>query len=401
MHTGAEIADLLTGKATLPAMAGLQAERCGWLIVTSSANLEAIGRVASLRGGECLVGRGAASDLRIGDRGLSRRHARLERRTSGDYFVVDLDSRNGTWLNGVRVREAVITDGDRLQLGTTGIQFSTRSWLEPEEEALCRQALVTDSLLRAQVTDRLEALGLLSAGLAHEINNPLASVSANLDWICGELPSITAGPDARRLGELQSAAKEARQALERIRVIVDDLRTFSQGGGTDGAALQDVNEILDYVLRLSAEKLERRARVVRALEEVPRIRASRARLVQLFLNLIVNACRALPPDHPHENEIRIGTRTDRRARGLVVSISDTGSGIAPEICSKIFDPFFTTKGVGDGAGLGLSVCASIVRALGGDLRVETEVGKGSTFEIRLPADVSDRSTPPRKAITLA
>lgn len=132
--------------------------------------------------------------------------------------------------------------------------------------------------------------------------------------------------------------------------------------------------------------LASRARVELELEPMPLVRGSVVRLGQVFINLLVNAAQAIPPGMADKHQIVVTTTADS-GQHVSVSISDTGSGMSPEVMRKIFDPFFTTKPVGSGTGLGLSVCRSIVESFGGEVTVQSTLGAGSTFRVRLP--VSD------------
>jgi CheY-like chemotaxis protein len=163
----------------------------------------------------------------------------------------------------------------------------------------------------------------------------------------------------------------------------------------------DVRRVLDATIEIAANEIRRRARLRRSFGDVPLAFADASRLGQVFLNLLVNAAQAFDTGHddavdPLQHEIGVVTRTDAEGR-IVVEISDTGVGIEPENLPHIFEPFFTTKPVGVGTGLGLSICRSIVAGLGGELTVESEVGRGTTFRVVLPPApsyaVMDEPTP--------
>jgi signal transduction histidine kinase/CheY-like chemotaxis protein len=238
--------------------------------------------------------------------------------------------------------------------------------------------------------DRLASLGTLAAGVAHEINNPLSYVLLNLDLVIREAAvSAPAAPFAARL-------REARAGVERVRLIVQDLKSFSRSD-TERRVPTDVRRVLDSTIEIAANEIRHRARLIRTYEEVPAVEADASRLGQVFLNLLVNASQAMVEGDASRNEIRVGTRTDA-AGHVVVEIADTGAGVAPELLSRIFEPFFTTKPVGVGTGLGLSICRDIVTALGGDITVESTIGAGTTFRVVLPAShapaaIVDEPTP--------
>jgi PAS domain S-box-containing protein len=239
---------------------------------------------------------------------------------------------------------------------------------------------------RLAVADRMAAIGTLAAGVAHEINNPLTYVLASLEQMKAALP---AGPEGT---ELRSHLGAATEGAQRVRNIVSDLSSFSHAG--DGPLMSlDVRPMLESALRMAHTLIHTRARVVRALGNVPAVRASDSRLGQVFLNLIVNAAHAISEGDVEGNEIRVTTRTDEHGRA-VVEVADTGTGIAEDLQRRIFDPFVTTKPRGAGMGLGLYICRNIVGSLGGELEVESALGKGSTFRVVLPgAGPAPRSLP--------
>jgi signal transduction histidine kinase len=237
-------------------------------------------------------------------------------------------------------------------------------------------------------TERLAALGTLAAGVAHEINNPLAYVAANLAFVAGAIDA----PDAKSAAQVREALAEAREGCERIRQIVRDLQLFSRAedAGDDGE-LVDVRAVLDSSANVVANEVRARAKLVKEYAaDVPAVSANATRLGQVFLNLILNAAQAVPEGEPDKHEVRLVARA--AGEQVIVEVRDTGQGIRPEVRARIFDPFFTTKPVGVGTGLGLSIAHRIVTALGGDLDVESEPGHGATFRVRLPAAPREAST---------
>jgi CheY-like chemotaxis protein len=235
------------------------------------------------------------------------------------------------------------------------------------------------------VSDRMASIGILAAGVAHEINNPLAVVIGNLDIAASMVEHM-----ARRLrpspelGELADVFRDGQEAAGRVRAIVQDLRLFSRAE-EDRRAAVDVHRVLDSSLRMAHAEIRHRARLVTDYGRLPRVLANESRLGQVFLNLIVNAAQAIPEGHADLNEIRIRTYPSDGDRAVVVEISDTGAGIEPEVMPRLFTPFFTTKPQGIGTGLGLAICQRIVTALGGGISVTSERGKGTMFEVRIPA----------------
>jgi signal transduction histidine kinase len=140
---------------------------------------------------------------------------------------------------------------------------------------------------------------------------------------------------------------------------------------------------LEWALRVSERQLLERARLVKALSPVPRVRGNDGRLGQVFLNLLINAAQAIPEGYAPSNIITVSTGRDERG-WVMVSVKDTGAGMLPEVARRVFEPFFTTKPVGIGTGLGLSICHGIVQAMGGEMSVESTPNFGSTFHVYLP-----------------
>lgn len=230
-----------------------------------------------------------------------------------------------------------------------------------------------------QLADRMISVGTLAAGVAHEINNPLTYVLANLGLIREELNDL--GPFNKRT-ELNALLDEAAEGAERVTQIVRDLKVFSRGDEQRADAAISVEGVIESSLNMAANELRHRARIVKDFEDLPFVRANRARLGQVFINLLINAAQAIPEGHRDENEVRILLRSEDDR--VIVAISDTGTGIADESRKRIFDPFFTTKPVGVGTGLGLPICHRIVEEIGGEISVESAPGRGSTFTVALP-----------------
>jgi signal transduction histidine kinase len=233
------------------------------------------------------------------------------------------------------------------------------------------------------VSDRMASMGTLAAGVAHEINNPLACVMANLDLAARDVIER-----AEKLGltaefnEVREELHDAREAVERIRNIVRDLKIFSRSE-EDKTGPVDIQRVMESTLRMAWNEIRHRARLVKNYGKTPLVEASESRLGQVFLNLVVNAAQAIAEGRAEDNEIRISTSTDPSG-GVVIEIADSGPGMSPEVLGRLFTPFFTTKPVGVGTGLGLSICHRIVTGFGGSIDVKSEVGKGTAFRISLP-----------------
>ena len=249
------------------------------------------------------------------------------------------------------------------------------------------------------VSDRMASVGTLAAGVAHEINNPLAAVMANLDYIAeivgqlGGSSATTMSPAMRETwirGEIKTPLDDAREAAERVRFIVRDLKVFSRSPSEELRGPVNVKAVMESSLRMAWNEIRHRARLVKDYGNVPDVDANEARLGQVFLNLIVNAAQAIPEGSADSNEIRVTTRLENKR--VVIEVTDTGPGIPPEIVNRVFDAFFTTKGVGGGTGLGLAICHRIVTDLGGELTVRSEVGVRTVFRVSLPEAVIEAVT---------
>jgi PAS domain S-box-containing protein len=235
---------------------------------------------------------------------------------------------------------------------------------------------------RLRDQQEVEATRLLMASFAHEISNPLTFVMHNLALVARETAAGARDPGAARPSVVEEAVREAIEGADRIGAIVRDMRAVPTAKD-DALRPIDVRPVLQSCVRTIQHDARRRARIALSLEELPRVEASEARLGQVFLNLLINAVQSMDAERATENELRVATYEG--AEGVaIVEIRDTGSGIAPENRSKIFEPFFTTKPAGVGSGLGLAVCRTIVRDLGGDIQVDGAEGRGSTFRVVLP-----------------
>ncbi|HEX8538408.1 MAG TPA: ATP-binding protein, partial [Cystobacter sp.] len=265
---------------------------------------------------------------------------------------------------------------------------------------LCRTVLIDitelrQMQLRLSLTERLATVGTLAAGVAHELNNPLAFVLGNLQLATRQLMSASESAPTQ-LDPLLKYLTDARVGAERIQSIVRDLGSFSHPDEQPPGPI-DVRQVLELSVKMASGELRHRAQLVREYAQVPDVLADSARLGQVFLNLLVNAAQAIPEGHADQHEIRLSTWAEERT--VCIEVRDTGQGIPAELLGRIFDPFFTTKAVGKGIGLGLSISHGLVRALGGELSVESEPGRGSVFRVRLPMAPAGRAaspSPPRR-----
>jgi two-component system cell cycle sensor histidine kinase/response regulator CckA len=252
---------------------------------------------------------------------------------------------------------------------------------------------------RLLLADRMVSMGTLVAGIAHEINNPLAYVIANLGFIREEVESLRQ-PQANDNGTgLEELVAQAEDGAERVRVIIRDLKGFSRVDASEDG-LVELPRVLDGAINMAWNEIRHRATLRKHYDPVGVVHGNAARLGQVFLNLLVNAAQAIPVGHAGDNEIAV-TITQRRER-VVVEVRDSGAGISADVLPRIFDPFYTTKPVGVGTGLGLSICHGIVAAAGGEISVESELGKGTSFRVELPVarvrSLRPRTPPPAPVV---
>ncbi|WP_437870042.1 ATP-binding protein [Sorangium sp. So ce363] len=323
---------------------------------------------------------------------------RVRAQPGGDaVFILAITERDGD-IDGILAAGA----SDFLLAGGDGA--GPRARLSVVRERAARDAASRQALAQTQArlvgAGRMASVGTLAAGVAHEINNPLAFVITNVDAAIRRIGSLDrrnsaarGGPWARshgdgrapssELSDVLSLLEDAREGAERVRLIVRDLHSFSRAE-EDRRGPVDPRRVLDSCVHMAMNEIRHRARVVRSFQEVPPVQANEPRLAQAFLNLIVNAAQAIPEGLAEQNEIELSTRCDAEG-SVVVEVRDTGAGIVPESLERIFEPFYTSKEAGEGLGLGLAICHSIVTALGGRIEVDSRPGKGSTFRLVLPA----------------
>jgi signal transduction histidine kinase len=247
------------------------------------------------------------------------------------------------------------------------------------------EAETTTQVMRAQ---HLASLGQLAAGAAHEINNPLFYILANIGTI---EKRIRRGEDTSGR-DLLEAAQDALIGAKQIQRIVRDLKTYTRVDHEERGPV-DVSEVIHTVLKMADNETRHRAKVECEIIGDTTAMASRSRLGQVLLNLVINAAQAIPDGRADENHILI--RAERLADRVVIEVRDSGVGIPPELLEKVTQPFFTTKPVGVGTGLGLSACVNLVDGLNGTFVLESELGVGTIARIELEA--SDESASPRES----
>jgi PAS domain S-box-containing protein len=327
------------------------------------------------------------ADFVLGDGRIIAFYAATVRRPSGEPLGLGLYFRDVTRRVEAerRARELAATLEARVEERTRELAAANAELGRRLEELHRTQEQLV-------VADRRVSVGRLAAGVAHEVNNPLAYLLANLKFVNADLANLraalrTTDESVRRAAEAQAdemleAISEAVQGAERVAHIVRGLKAFSRAD-EDVRRPVAVAAALDAALDMAGHEVRHRARLVREVEEAPAVLADEVRLSQVFVNLVINAAQAIPAGAADRNAITVRVGTD--AEGWAYAeVRDTGCGIPPEVRGRIFDPFFTTKPQGEGTGLGLSICQGIVASLGGGIEVWSEPGRGSTFRVRLP-----------------
>jgi len=274
--------------------------------------------------------------------------------------------------------------------------FQANAELKAANEALLKQQR---QLLK---TEKLAALGTLSAGMAHEINNPLAFIISNMNALgryCDkyievvqkavvserdhnkdELESMLGNKGLEYLvNDTRLIFSEVQSGLERVQDIVANLKRFSRTKATDRKN-SDVNEAIRFALKILKNEVKYKCTIDVSLGELSPIYCNVNELSQVFINIIMNAVQAIP------SQGHIWISSAEHEDSIKVVIKDNGMGIPEDIVDQIFNPFFTAKPIGEGTGLGLSVSYGIVEELGGDIKVESEKNKGATFIITLPKE---------------
>ena len=325
--------------------------------------------------------------------------------------VISCDDTSGqmTYAGGTRHFELLFNE--LKQLGTHEVRGSvvtiheTTEFLRVNEDLRKASIELQQAQAQAFQQEKLASIGQLAAGVAHEINNPMGFISSNLTTMGkymqklrafenavieavqsrGDQETVKLLNDVRAtmkidfiLNDLNTLLDESQDGAQRVRCIVQDLKSFSH---EDEAQCKpfNVNDCLDSTLNMARNEIKYVADVEKEYDpELPLLNCYPQKLNQVFMNLLVNAAHAIQG----HGTIRI--RTFSEGSDIVVSISDTGRGIAPENLTRIFEPFFTTKEVGKGTGLGLSISYDIIKKHGGVMTVESKVGTGTTFTLRLP-----------------
>ncbi len=264
------------------------------------------------------------------------------------------------------------------------VKKRTHELEQKHEELNTAYQELKDTQLHLVRSEKMASLGMLVAGVAHEINTPMGAINSNTDMFIRSFEKLKPAmndkvdDDLRKTFDvLENLSHVNKTACDRITRIVKSLKNFAR---LDEEQLKqvDLHEGIDSTLSLIGHLSRDRVEVVKEYGKIPRLRCHANQLNQVFMNILVNACQAIP------EKGKIIIRTFLKDKEIYLQFSDSGVGIPPENLPKIFDPGFTTKGVGVGTGLGLSISFRIVEDHGGKIEVESKIGVGSTFTVRLP-----------------
>ena len=305
----------------------------------------------------------------------------------------------------------VMTELEELQGYVVSLNDTTelRATTRELEQTL---AELSDAQSQIYQQEKMASIGQLAAGVAHEINNPMGFITSNLGSLdkyvgrlteyigvvdqalqqCGDGTVSTPVQEARKRLKIDRILEDAHQLIAesqdgagRVRRIVQDLKSFSRVDQAE-TALIDLNEALETTINIAWNEIKYVAELKREFGEIPKVRCFPQQLNQVFLNLLVNAAHALG-----ETRGEISVATEQDGDWVLVRVSDTGCGMPPDVQRRIFEPFFTTKEVGKGTGLGLSISYDIIKKHGGEITVESEVGRGTVFTVRLPIEVQQEA----------
>jgi signal transduction histidine kinase/ActR/RegA family two-component response regulator len=342
-----------TGPARLIAIAGSQA-----------------GRKFKI-GDQAVIGRSGEASVSLEDPEVSRNHARVSKSDLGAYLLEDLGSKNGTQVNGLPITRHLLSFGDKIQVGPHVMLLFAP--FDPIE----------DQLLQRQ---RLEALGRVGAGVAHDLNNMLGAIGASIDYL-SKLPA-----------ERTLNSEEVRECFEDIRLASSQASELTRGilkfarGRAQAHAPVDLSGLCSDVMRLIRHTFDRAIQIESKIYPGLSVRGDQAELHQVLMNLCLNARDAMP----RGGVLRVSASTidpgsallpeqlNAEDTHLVLCVEDTGVGMDEATRARIFEAFFTTKREGAGFGLGLATVKEVVAFHGGQIRIESEEGKGTRFLVFLP-----------------
>jgi signal transduction histidine kinase/CheY-like chemotaxis protein len=315
------------------------------------------------------LGRGDAADVKIDDTLVSRMHSRIFKHENGSYVIEDLESRNGTQVNGLGITRQVLTYGDRIQIGSSLLLFAHH---DPMEEQVAQRR-------------KLEAIGRLGTGVAHDFNNLLGAVRSSIDFLAA-LPAETkvGDPDVREaFNDIRGAAAAATEMTSRLLGFAREVR--------GSHAEVDLSELCHHVVQLARHTFHRSIGIEARIDRGLKVSGDRGQLHQLLMNLMINARDAMPNGGKLEISASKADPAELEKAPLnplvahaVIKVSDTGVGMDDATRERAFDPFFTTKGDQVGAWLGLAAVYEIAKSHNGHITVHSVPNRGSEFQVVFP-----------------
>ncbi|HEY3256525.1 MAG TPA: ATP-binding protein [Polyangiaceae bacterium] len=352
-HISTQDRVLDTGPARLIAIAGSQA-----------------GRKFKI-GDHAVIGRSGDASVTLEDPEVSRSHARVSKSDLGAYLLEDLGSKNGTQVNGLPITRHLLSFGDKIQVGPHVMLLFAP--FDPIE----------DQLLQRQ---RLEALGRVGAGVAHDLNNMLGAIGASIDYLSKLPPERTLSSD-----EVRECFEDIRLASSQASELTRGILKFARGRAQAHSPV-DLSGLCSDVMRLIRHTFDRAIQIESKIYPGLSVRGDQAELHQVLMNLCLNARDAMPRGgvlRVSASAIAPGTEPlpeplNPELTHLVLCVEDTGVGMDEATRARIFEAFFTTKREGAGFGLGLATVKEVVAFHGGQIRIESEEGKGTRFLVFLP-----------------
>jgi two-component system cell cycle sensor histidine kinase/response regulator CckA len=320
-------------------------------------------------GDELTFGRGEQASVNIDDTLVSRMHARLFKHQNGSYVIEDLESRNGTQVNGMAVARQILTYGDRIQIGSCLLLFAHH---DPMEEQVAQRR-------------KLEAIGRLGTGVAHDFNNLLGAVRARIDFL-NALPGETKVGDrdvSEAFADIRTAAVAATEMTSRLLGFAREIeRSHTE---------VDLTELCHHVVQLARHTFHRGIRIEAQIDRGLKVTGDRGQLHQLLMNLLINARDAMPNGGKLKIAAKKADQLDLEKAPLnplvahaLVTVEDTGVGMDDATRERAFDPFFTTKGDQAGAGLGLAAVYEIAKSHNGHITLHSVPNRGSEFQVVFP-----------------
>ncbi len=339
---------------------------------------------------DVIIGRDPEATIQLAAGDISRHHAQIYRTEAGDYLLEDLQSQNGTLVNGVRVGRHLLKVGDKIQFGASSLFLFTH--YSPLEDQLNQE-------------QKLESIGRLAGGVAHDFNNLMAIVLANIDFLRQTLMQEIGERD-----ELIESMNSIELAAKRASDLTRQLLGFARRGKYENRPM-DISLIFEEAVGFIRRSFDPSIIILVNIQPNLIVTGDSVQLHQVLMNLCVNARDAMPIGGTLTIKGSLTTVREEQALKIpsllpgpyvLLTVQDTGLGMDKDTCKKIFEPFFTTKELGKGSGLGLATVYGIIKNHGGHIEVDSAVGQGTTFSVYLPtADMVSRELSAKPTLSIA